>query len=260
MGHIRLGRLAKTQSWQRLVALLDVADVEVSAIARATADGAQERLRALRDDPVLGYTMWLIARLATAARTDAFVEQCQHLGLAVHADDSAIAVVARLNDLVRTEVEQHPQSGPFGEIASLAFRAALLETLGTEQSALFGGSVSTLEQAIRANTTDTAFGNLAQRYFGEVFGRILRFYVDKELPFHIGADSGFADIAASDVFLQDLHTYSRQSARIVDQFASDWLSKHDYLEHGMISREQAQAFVAHAMEKLDAELGLEPVA
>lgn len=260
MGHVRLGRLAKSQSWLRLVALLDLSDVEVSAIAAATADGAQDRLTGLRRDPVLGYILWLLTRVTTAARSDDFLTQVRQLGIEIDSSDSAISVVAKINGLVRTEIEHHPESGPFGEIASLALRRTLLESIGVHQGRLFGGSADDLAQSIRSQTTDRGFGDVSVRFFGDLLGRTLRFYIDKELPFHIGADSGFRDIDASEQFLRELDTYARQSARIVDRFASEWLSKYAYQEQGYVSREQAQGFVAHAMEKLDAELRLESVA
>ena len=260
MGHIRLGRLQKSRSWKRLTALLDLTAPDVETVASTTAEGARARLLDLRSDPVLGYAFWLLSRVATAARSDDFVTEAGHLGLMVTADTSALDVVAQMNDLVRMQIERHPGSGPFGEMASLALRRTLVETVGMSQTSLFGRTLRDLEVALRSQTTDTAFGDLSRRFFGDYLARTLRFYVDKELPFHIGADSGFADIGASAIFMDELDTYCRQSARIVETFASDWLSKYAFHEVGHISREQAQGFVAVAMAKLEAELEPEVVA
>jgi hypothetical protein len=260
MGHIRLGRLHKSHSWKHLTALLDLSTPEVGQVAMTTAEGAQERLLDLRSDPVLGYAFWLLARFATAARADDFVTEAGRLGLSIRGDASALAVIAQVNELVRIQIERHPHSGPFGEIASLALRRALVETIGTTQTSLFGCTIQDLKHAVRQQTTDRAFGELARRFFGDVLARTVRFYVDKELPFHIGADSGFPDIAASALFVDALDTYCRQSARIVEAFASDWLSKYDFHEDGHISLVQAQGFVAVAMAKLEADLKHEVVA
>lgn len=260
MGHIRLGRLHKSHSWKHLTALLDLSAPAVEQVATTTAEGARKRLRDLRLDPVLGYAFWLLSRVATAARSESFVDETGHVGLKLTSDASALGVIAQMNDLVRIQMERHPGSGPFGEIASLALRRALVETVGLAQPSLFGSTLQDLERAIRQQTTDRAFGELTRRFFGDYLARTLRFYVDKELPFHIGADSGFADIGASATFVEELDTYCRQSARIVEAFASDWLSKYDFHEDGHISREQAQGFVAVAMAKLEAELDHEVVA
>lgn len=260
MGHIRLGRLHKSHAWTNLTALLDLSSPDVRHVAMTTAEGARARLLDLRSDPVLGYAFWLLARVATAARGDDFATAAARLGVAVRGDASALTLIAQLNDLVRIEIERHPKAGPFGEIASLALRRALVETIGTTQVSLFASTVEDLEGAIRRQTTDRAFGDLARRFFGDYLARTLRFYLDKELPFHIGADSGFPDIAASAVFVDELDTYCRQSAHIVEGFASDWLSKYAFHAHGQMGREQAQGFVAVAMAKLEAELRNEVVA
>lgn len=260
MGHIRLGRLHKSQSWKHLTSLLDLSTPDIEMVATTTAEGARERLLDLRSDPVLGYAFWLLSRVATAARSDNFAEETGHLGLAVSDDPSALGIIAQVNDLVRIQIERHPGSGPFGEMASLALRRALVETIAVSQSSLFGSTLRDLDQVIRRQTTDRAFGELTRRFFGDYLARTLRFYVDKELPFHVGADSGFPDIAASALFVDELDTYCRQSARIIEGFASDWLSKYDFHEDGHVSQEQAQRFVAVAMTKLEAELNHEVVA
>ncbi len=260
MGHIRLGRLHKSHSWKHLTALLDLSAPDVGYVATTTAQGAQGRLLDLRSDPVLGYAFWLLARVATAARGGDFITDASRLGLTIRGNASALTVIAQLSDLVRIQMERHPRSGPFGEIASLALRRALVETIGTTQASLFGSTVRDLEEAIRQQTTDLAFGDLTRRFFGDYLARTLRFYIDKELPFHIGADSGFPDIAASALFVDELDAYCRQSARIVEGFAGDWLSKYAFHEHGRMSREQAQGFVAVAMAKLEAGLRHEVVA
>ncbi len=149
MGHIRLGRLHKSHSWKHLTALLDLSSPDVGHVATTTAQGAQARLLDLRSDPVLGYAFWLLVSVTTAARADDFISQSGHLGLTLRNDASALTVIAQLNDLVRIQIEQHPHSGPFGEIASLALRRALVETIGTTQSSLFGSTVRDLEGAIR---------------------------------------------------------------------------------------------------------------
>jgi hypothetical protein len=133
MGHIRLGLLHKSHSWKHLTALLDLSAPDVGDVATTTVSGARTRLLDLRSDPVLGYAFWLLARIATAARTDDFVTEAGHLGLKVRGDTSTLSVIAQLNDLVRIQLEHNPRSGPFGEIASLALRRALVETMGATQ-------------------------------------------------------------------------------------------------------------------------------
>lgn len=254
MGHIRLGYLPKTQAWGALFAQLDAPAVDAAGVAAATANAARARLFGLSDDPTLGYCFWLLARLAAASRRPDFVEAVADLGIAASKDDPVVGFIARVSDRVRDEVDRNPESGPFGDIAALALRRALTETVGTEGRSLFGSSLEDLERAVRRHATPARFGELAHRFFGDLLSRSLRFYVDKALPQRIGAGGGLATLAQGEQFIADLDRHARESARIVEEFAGDWYSLHDWQAGGAIGRDEAQGFVAHAMEKLRDEL------
>src|SRR5258708_4813722 len=61
MGHVRLGRLPKTRRWAEVIALLtDSSPEDVAAIASATVQAADRRLRELARDPSLTYCFWLL--------------------------------------------------------------------------------------------------------------------------------------------------------------------------------------------------------
>lgn len=254
MGHVRLGQLPRTHTWHQVVAALDVPGPNGARVAAATARGADARIRRLKDDAGLAYCFWLLARMASAARRPDFVDALGDLGLAALPSDSAVGFVARVGARARDEVERHPESGPFGEIASLALRRALTETVGTEGRSLFGSSLEDLETAFRHHATPARFGDLARRFFADFAARTLRFYVDKELALHIGPGRGLDSLAGAEEFVAGLDRYARQSAVIVERFAADWYSKHDWESDGAIGRDEAQAFVAVALGKLRREL------
>lgn len=259
MGHIRLGRLPKTDTWNRVVIALGAVEPQASFVASTTAQAADDRLDQLRSDPSLIYCMWLLARIASAARRPDFLEALRDLGLEARGGDSALAFVAKVGARTRAEVERHPESGPFGELATLALLRALTETVGTEGGSLFGSSLEDLERAVRRHTTPTRFGELTARFFGDFTARTLRFYVDKELSFHVGPDHALATIEDSTTFVADLDRFARQSAVIVEKYAADWYSKHDWQSGGAIGREETQVFLKTAVRKLRRELK-EPVA
>lgn len=254
MGHIRLGRLPKTQRWDQVVVALAADDVNARMVASTTAWAADHRLSQLRSDPSLTYCVWLLVRIASAARRPDFVEALGDIGLDVRSGDSAIGFVTKVGARAREEVERHPESGPFGEVATLALRRALTETVGTEGGSLFGSSLEDLERAIHRHTTPARFGELASRFFGDFTARTLRFYVDKELSFHVGPEHALATIEQSATFVEDLDRFGRQSARIVEVFAADWYAKYDWERGGAIGRDDAQNFVKGAIRKLRREL------
>lgn len=254
MGHIHLGRLPKTQRWDQVVFALAADNVNARIVASTTAWAADARLSQLRSDPSLAYCVWLLVRIASAARRPDFVDALGDIGLDVRSGDSAVGFVAKVGARAREEIERHPESGPFGELATLALRRALTETVGTEGGSLFGSSIEDLERAIHRHTTPTRFGELASRFFGDFTARTLRFYVDKELSFHVGPGHALASIDDSATFVADLDRFARQSARIVEEYAADWYSKHDWESGGAIGREDAQRFIPLAIRKLRREL------
>ena len=74
MGHLRMGRLPKTRRWTQVVDLLDAGSLDTGALAAAVFEAADYRLRQLANDQGLGYSFWLLTRIALAARGNTFVE------------------------------------------------------------------------------------------------------------------------------------------------------------------------------------------
>ena len=259
MGHSLIARLPKSARWRAITALLQSPELSAPELARLTTRAANQRLVQLRGDPSLTYCVWLLTRLASASRSDDFVQSVGQLGIAVGRDDTALQFIARVTDRARVELNQFPESGPFGEMASLALRHALVETVGTEGRSLLGSPLEDLERAFRRHSTATQFGELSQRFFAAFMARTLRFYVDRELPHAVGG-GGLATIGASSDFTKALDLHAYQSARIVEVFAADWYSKKRFERLGAIGREDVEGFVAHALTKLRSELKREQLA
>ena len=256
MGHSELGYLPTSAPWQAVANLLVAPRLDAPAVAAATIAAAEDRLVKLRGDPSLSYCFWLLVRLAEAARGPDFLADAARLGVPVEPDDTALAFVARAADRARVELNAHPESGPFGELASLALRRALTETVGTEGRSLFGSSLEDLETSFRRHSTPVQFGELAKRFFGDFYARTLRFYVERELQNRVGGGA-LPTVAAANGFADALDLHARETARIVEGFAAAWYSKRHWESGGAIGQDEAQGFVAHALTKLRKELRAE---
>jgi hypothetical protein len=254
MGHLRLGRLPKTLRWTGVVELLSGPAVETPAVARATVEAADHRLRALGSDPSLTYCFWLLTRITWASRSADFATGLADAGVVTQPETSALAFISQVAEQTRSEIGRFSESGPFGDLASLALRRALSETVGQQGSSLFGSSLEDLQRACRAYSTRNQFGILARRFFGDFLARTLRYFVDKEVSNHVGPGHGLSDVGESRQFSEALDLYARQSARIMEDFAAGWYSKHNWESKGQISLEDARGFVAVAMRKLRMEL------
>jgi hypothetical protein len=254
MGHLRLGRLPKTRRWLAVMDLLDTAPFDTANVARAVVEAADPRLSTLVHDPSLVYSFWMLTRIAWASRGSDFVIALRHLGLHLDGDSTVFALISQLSDQVRTTTAAQTASGPFGELASLALRHALSETVGAQGTGLFGATVGDVQAAFRLYSSRAQFGLLAKRFFGDFFARTLRYFVDKEVSNHIGAHHTLQNVDQSHEFDRALDLYARQSARIMEDFASGWYSKHNWQSHGEITPTEAQGFVRVALRKLRMEL------
>ena len=253
MGHTIVARLPKGKRWQAVVQLLAMPELRVDDVAGAATLAAERRLRHLRHDPSLAYCFWLLVRLAAAARGADFVGDVGRLGIAVRPDDTTAQVLARIADHTRVVLNREPASGPFGELAALALRTALRETVGTEQPSLFSTPVEDLEHAFRRHASDAQFGDLARRFFGDFAARTLRYYVDRELAHAVGG-GGLTSVGDTAAFVDALDSHARQTAVVVELFAAEWYAKKNWERLGMVDRDDARAFVAHALQKLEAGL------
>lgn len=254
MGHVRLGRLPKTIRWQGVVALMDDSPDDIPAVARGTAAAAELRLRQLSRDPSLIHCFWLLTRVASASRHEDFVTALARLNLPIPINGSALLYISQISDQVRLDLAPHTESGPFGELASLALRRTLSETVGVHGRSLFGSSLEDVQHAFYSHSSPARFGELARRFFGDYLARTLRFFVEKELSNQVGSGHGLTNIDASTEFTRTLDLYARESARIVEDFATGWYSKHNWESGDAITQEEAQGFVAIALRKLRMEL------
>ncbi len=253
MGHLRLGRLPKTRRWVDVVELLDASPEDAAGIAAGVVVAADQRLKELGSDPSLGYCFWLLTRIAWASREPDFQQTLSKLGIEASSDTSVLAFISQLADHVQIETARNTSSGHFAELSSLALRRALSETAGQYTGNLFGATVDGLQQAFRAYSRPDEFGRLSHRFFADFFARTLSSLVDRELSHHVGRGKSFESSTNSAAFIKALDLHSRESARIMETFAADWYSKHNWEAKGEISVVEAQGFVAVALRKLRSE-------
>ena len=254
MGHRRLGRLPRSRRWDEVVELLETSPEDVGGIAAATITAADARLNKFSHDPSLVYCFWLLTRVMSAAKGDDFARELSRLGVQVQDNTPTIAFVAQLSDQIRDRLSRHPESGFISEIASLALRAALTETVALRGKSLFATNLEDLQRSFREYSTIRQFGEVSQRFFGAFLSRVLRSLVDRELADHVGSGRSFATIEASSEFLDTLGTYSRQVSLIVRDFGGEWYSKHNWEAKGEITEDEAAGFVSHALNKLRSEV------
>jgi hypothetical protein len=253
MGSLIVGELPYRPAWRAVVGLLGSDALTAADLARLTTTAADERLSQLQGDPALTYCFWLLTRLASASRSDDFAGNLAQLGIAIHPGDSTLQLIAEVSDRVRVELEGLPGAGSFGDIAALALRQALMETVGLQGTPLFSSGVDDLARQFRRHSTAAQFGELSERFFGAFVARTLRFYIERALMQTVGSGP-LQTIADAGAFSMAIEDHARATARIVERFGAEWFSKHHWQSGGTIGRDEARAFTAYALTKLRAAL------
>ena len=99
MGHVRLGKLPQTRAWKEVVRFLE-AGIDVEAVAAKSQEAAEAGLKALKTDPALVQSLWLLMQLPVAARSDDFAEHLQRCGLQVGDKPELLDLVGAFSDAV----------------------------------------------------------------------------------------------------------------------------------------------------------------
>lgn len=254
MGHVRLGRLPKTRRWSQVVDLLESDIDNLPKLSSATLKAAEVQMRRLGADPVVGYCFWLLTRVTWFARSEDFASRLSEIGVDPRTASSAFTFISQLTDHARSQAAQHTETGVFSEIASLSLRQALAETIAEHSNTLFGTGLEEIQSACRTYSSQKQFGILAKHFFTHFLSRSLQYFLNKELSNHVGPEHGLDSIQSVKEFNDALTSYSRQSARIIEDFAAGWYSKHNWEARGEIPEEDARKFVAIALRKLRMEL------
>ena len=254
MGHIRVGRLPKTKPWAGLFDLLQGGDVNAGPMAQATAEAAQQELAALESDRRINYCFWFLVRLVTAARGDDFVGELDRLGLKNVSFTSGLGFVQQVARTVEKELRKRGQPTVFSRMAEMSLRQVLSKNLVQQSHTLFGTGQEEIQAACRAISTQQNFGRVARDFFATFMSRTIRYVTDKEMSNHVGTSEPMASSEQVLNFEEALNRHCHETAKIVEEFAAGWFSKHNWESNNDISEKEAAGFTAYALEKLQMDL------
>ncbi|MFZ5908807.1 MAG: hypothetical protein ACOYYU_02180 [Chloroflexota bacterium] len=254
MGHLRLGVLPKTRPWNQVVGLLESSPSDSESIAIATLQAANRELERLKADPLLAYCFWLLTRITWLARKNDFISELDNVGISVAESESALSLISAISDQVRDEAKSYGGVTTFREIANLALKQALSETILVYTPDLFGSTLGDIQSACKKYSSKKQFGLLSRRYFSSFIDRFLRYFIDKEISNHIGPGRSIKSLGDGKAFTDALKLYAWQSSKIVEDYASGWYSKQNWETEGDITLSDAKRFMAYAFEKFQMEL------
>lgn len=253
MGHNRLGDLPRTRRWKDVVDLLRDAPADTAHLGAALVEAADSRFLELAREPTLAYPLWLLARIAWASRSTRFLAELGRLGIQANPSSSALDIIGAVGERVRREALTGPPSGHLSEFAVHALRSCLTATVATQDRSLFDSGLTDVQRAFRTFSTQVRFGELARRFFADFMSRALLSFVEREIGKHVGG-AAIPHPSDSAEFRHALDTHTWEAAAIVERFAGEWYSKHNWQTGGDITPDEAQGFVAQGLRKLRGEL------
>lgn len=251
MGHIRLGRLPKSRIWKEVVELLDRQPDDIPGIAAAVLDASAEALERNSTIAAASRAFLVLLQLAQASERGDIVGEFRRQGLQVSEETPFLTAVADLGDRLR---ETSPSVDHYGDFAGLALRRALLETVGTQGPSLFGSTVEQLGEGFRRWGGGEQFGRITRLFFGDFIARSLSAAVDREVSKHVGGELAFGDAGQSRAFSDALDRYARETAAIVQRFATEWYAKNHWQSKQALGARHARSFSAVALRKLRSDL------
>ena len=254
MGHIRLGRLYKSRKWNQVIDLLD-SDCSVAQISGATLNATDKQLREFSFDPALSHVFWLLVRITWASQTGQFPPFLNEIGINLDDKSSVFSLMSSLSDYLHKNATKSPESTAFSAIANLSLMDTITETVAVHQNSLFGSNIEDIQNAFKAYSSQKQFGILSRRFFAHFLARTVKYLLNKELSNHIGSEHSLRNIQSAKEFNDALALYAYQSAKIMEDFAGGWYSKHNWESRGEISEKETSGFVAFALRKLRMELG-----
>ncbi len=254
MGHIRLGRLPKTKEWRRVLEVLEAPGLTAADLATATAAAAADRFESLQRDLSIGECVWTLVRIASASKSSDFAAELNDLGIDVNRASTGLGFVAEVGRVVQKRIYELRQPSVFAEMAALSLKDVLAERVIEQAKSLFGTTLADVQSACSRFGTDKGFGEAARAFFARFTARTLQFFTDKELSNYIGDNKPIKGVSAARQLNLDMERFCRESALIVEEFASGWYSKQNWLTNRAIDRSLTLDFMYYALKKLQMEL------
>lgn len=254
MGHIRLGRLPKTRSWSHVFEALTGDSINPQQVAGSIAVAAENQFSAFERDEAINYCFWALVRIVTAARGKDFAGELQQLKVSERHITSGLAFVQQVGQAIERELLRRGHRTVFTQMAALSLREVLSATIIEESRSLFGTGLREVQAACRAISTQKRFGELAKEFFAKFISRSIRHLTDKELSNHVASEAALASPGQVVEFQKALDRYCLESAKIVEEFAAGWFSKHNWETNNDIPEDAAAGFTSYALNKIQMEL------
>ncbi len=252
MGHIRLGSLPRSRSWNEVVSFIEHG-AAVEQVANATIRAAEAGFRQAGKDRGVVEAVWLLTRLPHAARACDLQSVLGPCGARVQHQPGLMSLAAAVNDALDCALANNRGRTDLGEMAQTAATETLVGVLAERTAGLFESPPGALLGELGRLATVRQFGHLARAFFGRLTFKCLDYFLSRALYDHVGEGHRFLTLARVEAFSAALETHCLEAAAYLQQFCGEWVSKTRW-RHGDVSRDDARDLTHGAMAKLVKEL------
>lgn len=244
MGHIRLGRLPRTQRWKKVIELLEQG-ASTDAIAEATFWAAYTGLSKVPEDVGFTQTLTTIFSFIDALQSKDPIGILRKKGFDVSADASLLDFVGSFQQRAASATAEVRARSDLAQIAQESFSQVLIGVAGSSMQTLFGLESGEAKKSLQTSLKGEKLGHTMHEFFTAFTQRYLNYYLGRELPAHVGAGRAFANIDRHSEFGKSFDLFVRQTIRITDEFTPGWYGKARYeqrLSHADVSKFAHVAF------------------
>ncbi len=252
MGHVRLGKPLGGKKWIPVVQLIEQGG-EVPEIANATVSVAKRGLSLASKDTGLVNTLWLLAQIPLAARSEDFASALRQAGLEVSDAPGLMEIVGAFSEAIDKRLPNNRDRTDLGEMGQMAAAETISKIIGSRLPSLLGSPPGEVQRTFSGLATNEQFSQFTGDFLGRLIHKYIDYFLSRALPQHIGEGKRFATLAEQSEFSNSLRDHCREASRAVEGISAEWLSRENWEKSG-ISQEQAGRFIHMAVRKISDEL------
>lgn len=191
-----------------------------------------------------------------AARSEgAFNAYLREQDVSEGASGDGVRLLAALSLLPGQSEPDNAARTVLSEIALRAYNEVLFSRVRDAANTLWGIDTPSVQVALKQHSTDRGYSELVRDWFARFLGRTLQYFIDRELPNHVG-EGAVSTSGEAVTFERDVLAYATERVRILRDYAPGWLDK-TLWQQKQLTDDTAKRFFAYCITKILQELGQE---
>jgi len=258
MGHQRLGRLPASKQWREIVDYLASGDISVAELANKVADACDKSFAAATKDPAFQKALHLLCQIPLAAKHENLSEGLAKIGINVSDNPSRTDILVGFERAM--EQAQRDGSKNITDLSEMAKQAgiAALNTLfqgppPVPQMDFWKTPKGDTHRHLEAACNPEGFGDMAQNFFSTLAKDNIKYFMDREMPRHLGSGGLSHSISDMDLFDQSVERHCREASYIMRAFARDWNANAVYNQKKNLTQKDVTGFAHIAVDKMRKE-------